>query len=249
MTKKNLLLCIPLFISGMVSSQFSTGTVSLPTTSMSVKIDVDATNVTMTLTGSSTSWLGIGFSDEGMKAGADGFIYNSTANRDYTFNGVGVTPSADAAQNWTELSNTVSAGTRTLVVRRTLAGDGGDFAFTNSAGTLPVFYAKGSALSLANHGGGNRDYATLTLAPSLAVDEADASAKKIGVYPNPVKDILNFKNADKISSLKIYDSTGKQVLSQKSAASLDVSQLMKGVYFIEFESTDGLKSYEKLIKN
>ena len=250
MAKKNLLLGIPLLVSGMLFSQYSTGTVSLPTTSMSVKIDVDATNVTMTLTGSSTSWLGIGFSDEGMKAGADGFIYNSSANRDYTFNGVGVTPSADAAQNWTELSNTVASGTRTLVVRRTLAGGAGDFAFTNSAGTLPIFYGKGTSTSLAYHGAGNKDYATLTFSPTLiAVDETNSSAKKIGVYPNPVKDVLNLSNSDKANSLKIYDSTGKQVLSQKSAATIDVSQLTKGVYFIEFEKSDGSKSYEKIIKN
>lgn len=249
MAKKNLLLCIPLFISGIFFSQFSTGSVNLPTTGMNVKIDVDATNVTMTLKGSSTGWLGIGFSDEGMKDGADGFIYNSSANRDYTFSGVGVTPSADAAQNWTELSNTVASGVRTLVVRRTLAGGAGDFVFTNSTGTLPIFYARGSALGLANHGSGNRDYATLTFSPSLAVDDANASSKKIGVYPNPVKDILNFTNSDKIGSIKIYDSAGKQVISQKSAENLNVSQLTKGVYFIEFENIEGSRSYEKIIKN
>ncbi|PZU87830.1 MAG: secretion protein [Chryseobacterium sp.] len=246
---KNLLKMLPLLIGGTMFSQFSTGVVSLPTTAMTIKIDTDATNVTMTLTGSSTSWLGIGFSDEGMKAGADGFIYNSTANRDYTFNGVGVTPSADAAQNWTELSNTVSAGTRTLVVRRTLAGGAGDFAFTNSAGTLPIFYGKGTSTSLAYHGAGNKDYATLTLSPSLAVDDANASAKRVGIYPNPVKDVLNITNSDKVNSLKIYDSTGKQVLSRKSVATMDVSQLTKGFYFIEFENIDGSKSYEKIIKN
>lgn len=240
---------LPLLIGGTMFSQFSTGVVSLPTTAMTIKIDTDATNVTMTLTGSSTAWLGVGFGSEGMAAGADGFIYNSTANRDYTFNGVGITPSADAVQNWTEVSNTVASGTRTLVVRRTLAGGAGDFAFTNSAGTLPIFYAKGAALALANHGSGNRDFATLTLLPSLAVDDTNAFTKKIGVYPNPVKDVLNLSNSDKANSLKIYDSTGKQVLSQKSAATIDVSQLMKGIYFIEFENIDGSKSYEKIIKN
>ncbi len=246
---KNLLKMIPLLIGGTMFSQFSTGVVSLPTTAMTIKIDVDPTNVTMTLTGSSTAWLGVGFSPDGMAAGADGFIYNSTANRDYMFNGVGVTPSADAAQNWTEQSNTVASGVRTLVVKRTLAGGAGDKAFTNAAGTIDIFYGKGTSTSLAYHGAGNKDYATLTLAPSLAVDEANSSAKKIGVYPNPVKDIVSFTNADKISSVKIYDSTGKQVLSQKSAVTMDVSQLIKGVYFIEFENIDGSKSYEKLIKN
>jgi|GEM_PF-4035728 len=44
----------------------------------------------------------------------------------------------------------------------------------------------------------NKDYATLTLSPSLAVDNANASAKKVGDYPNPVKDVLNLTNSDKI---------------------------------------------------
>ncbi|WP_312765351.1 T9SS type A sorting domain-containing protein [Epilithonimonas sp.] len=246
---KNLLKMLPLLIGGTMFSQFSTGVVSLPTTAMTIKIDTDPTNVTMTLTGSSTAWLGVGFSPDGMAAGADGFIYNSTANRDYMFNGVGVTPSADAVQNWTELSNTVASGIRTLVVRRTLAGGAGDKAFTNAAGTLDIFYGKGTSTSLAYHGAGNKDYATLTLSPSLGVDDANTSAKRVGIYPNPVKDVLNITNSDKINSLKIYDSTGKQVLSQKSAATMDVSQLTKGAYFIEFENIDGSKSYEKIIKN
>ena len=246
---KNLLKMLPLLIGGTMFSQFSTGVVSLPTTAMTIKIDTDATNVTMTLSGSSTSWLGVGFGPAGMASGTDGFIYNSTANRNYTFSGIGVPPSADAAQNWTELSNTVASGVRTLVVRRTLGGATGDKVFTNAAGTLNIFYAKGTSTSLAYHGAGNKDYATLTLSPSLAVDDANASAKKVGVYPNPVKDVLNLTNSDKVNSLKIYDSTGKQVLSQKSAATMDVSQLQKGVYFIEFENTDGSKSFEKIIKN
>lgn len=249
MAKKNLLLCVPFFIGSMLYSQFSSGNVSLPTTAMTVKIDVDATNVTMTLKGSSTAWLGIGFGNDGMAAGADGYIYNSSASRDYTFSGVGITPSADAAQNWTELSNTVASGVRTLVVRRTLAGGAGDFVFTNSAATIPIFYAKGSTTALANHGGGSRDYATLTLTPFLAVDEADASARKISVYPNPVTDVINFKNPDQISSVKIYDSAGKLVVNQKPVGKLDVSELLKGVYFIEIENANGAKTYEKIIKH
>ncbi len=246
---KNLLKMLPLLIGGTMFSQFSTGTVTLPATAMTIKIDTDATNVTMTLAGSSTAWLGVGFGSDGMASGADGFIYNSTANRDYMFNGVGLTPSADAAQNWTELSNTVTSGKRTLIVRRTLAGGAGDFGFTNSAGSLPIFYAKGTSLTLANHGGVNRDFATLTLSPSLAVDDLNTSAKKVGIYPNPVNNILNLSNSDNVNAIKIYDATGKQVLSQRAAATIDVSQLQKGIYYIEFENVDGLRSFEKIIKN
>lgn len=246
---KDLLKMLPLLIGGTMFSQFSTGVVSLPTTAMTIKIDVNATDVTMTLTGSSTVWLGVGFSAEGMASGADGFIYNSTANRDYMFNGIGVTPSADPAQNWTEQSNTVAGGVRTLVVKRTLAGGAGDFAFTNATGSIPIFYGKGTALNLAYHGGGNKDFATLTLSPSLAVDDSAFAANKVTLYPNPVKDVLNFTNADKIKSVRIFDATGKQLPVQKSVSNLNVSTLGKGVYFVEVEKLDGTIAYEKFIKN
>ena len=244
---KNLLKMLSLLIGGTMFSQFSSGVVSLPTTGMSIKLDVNATDVTMTVTGSSTNWLGIGFGDQGMQSGADGFIYNSSANRDYTFSGVGITPSADAAQNWTEQSNTVASGVRTLVVKRTLAGGAGDHAFTNAAGNVPIFYARGNALSLAIHAA--RDYETLTLTPALAVDESALAANKVTLYPNPVKDVLHFTNADKIKSVGIFDATGKQLPAQKSVSNMNVSTLGKGVYFVEVERLDGTITYEKFIKN
>lgn len=238
---------LPLLIGGTMFSQFSTGVVSLPTAAMTIKIDVNATDVTMTLTGSSTSYLGIGFGSDGMQSGADGFIYNSSASRDYTFSGIGVTPSADAVQNWTEQSNTVASGVRTLVVKRTLAGGAGDHAFTNAAGSVPIFYARGNALNLAFHAA--RDYATLTLSPSLAVDESALAANKVSLYPNPVQDVLNFTNADKIKSVKIFDAAGKQLPNQKGVSNLNVLTLSKGVYFVEVEKLDGTIAYEKFIKN
>ena len=246
---KNLLKMLPLLIGGTMFSQFSTGIVNLPTTAMTIKIDVNSTDVTMTLTGSSTAWLGVGFSPDGMAAGADGFIYNSTANRDYMFNGIGVTPSADPAQNWTEQSNTVASGVRTLVVKRTLAGGAGDKLFTNAAGTIDIFYGKGTSTSLAYHGAGNKDFATLTLSPTLAVDDSNLVANKVSLYPNPVKDVLNFTNADKIKAVRIFDTTGKQIPATKNVSNLNVSALGKGVYFVEVEKLDGTISYEKFIKN
>lgn len=244
---KNLLKMFPLLIGGTMFSQFSTGIVNLPTTAMTIKIDVDPTNVTMTLTGSSTAWLGVGFGSAGMATGADGFIYNSTTSRDYVFNGIGVTPSADAVQNWTEQSNTVASGVRTLVVKRTLAGGAGDHAFSNSAGSVPVFYARGASLDLTSHVA--RDYATLTLSPALAVDDLSLTTNKVSLYPNPVKDVLNFTNTDKIKSIKIFDATGKQMPATKNVSNLNVSSLGKGVYFVEVEKLDGTIDYEKFIKN
>lgn len=248
--KKKLLLIGIIAFNGLFYSQFNTGTVSLPTAGMTVKFAVDATTVTMTLTGDSSSMLGIGFGDDGlgMTSGYDGYIYNTTANRDYTFNGVGATPSADAAQNWSQVSNTVSGTIRTIVATRTLAGGSEDYAFTNLAGPLPIFYSRRAGnLNLGYHGA-LRDYAALILTPTLGTDENNMK-NQVSVFPNPTKDVVSFTNSAQIKTLKIYDSNGKLVLAPKSVLDkIDISKLIKGFYFFELELSDGSRKFEKIIK-
>lgn len=248
--KKTLLLMGIIAFNGLFYSQFNTGTVSLPTAGMTVKFAVDPTNVTMTLTGDSTSMLGIGFGEAGtgMTAGNDGYIYNTTTNRDYTFSGVGVTPSADASQNWSQVSNTVSGTTRTIVATRTLAGGSEDFAFTNQAGSIAVYYARRAGNTNLGYHGALRDYTTLNFTPTLATNENNLK-NQVSVYPNPTKDFVSFANSDKIKSLKVFDINGKLVLSPKSVSDkVDVSKLIQGLYFFEFELLDGSKKFDKIIK-
>jgi hypothetical protein len=187
-----------------------------------------------------------------MEAGADGFIYNATSSTDYTFNGVGVFPSADAVQDWTILSNTISGTTRTVVTRRTLAGGPGDIPIPNMAGTFELFCARGNnTLSLGYHGAGNREYVTfgMTFDPSLATGEVAPQEQKAMLYPNPVGDILHLNNSVKIDRLKIYDAAGRVILSPATVPErLDVSALQSGTYYVEIRTSDGTTAYEKIIK-
>ncbi len=241
-------------------AQFTTGTVNL-STGMTVKLDTSATLVTLTLTGPDTSYLGVGFggtgTSGGMGSGIDGFIYNSlsttNANIDYTFNGQGVTPTADTSQDWTITSNTVSSGTRTIVATRSLSGGSGDTAFTNTNTSINIFFAKGPSTTLAGnyHGFGtsNRGYAILTRSGSLATSDLALENKKISIYPNPAKETVNFKNADNIKSVDIYESTGRKVRTMKvEDGNINISDLKSGSYYLEITQKDGTLSYEKLIK-
>ena len=250
---KKLLLISGLALATTVSAQFSTGTVSLGSTGMTVKIDTTPTLATITLTGSDNAYLGIGFGNagEGMISGKDGFVYNSTASRDYTFVGVGSAPTADAAQDWTETSNVTASGIRTVVATRSLSGGAGDTAITNSAGTINIFFAKGPgpALSSGYHGGTNRGYATLTKTAFLATSDLLSESKKVVLYPNPAKETVSFKNADKIQSIDIYESTGRKVRSVKlEGDNINVADLKSGSYYLEMTLQDGSLSFEKLIK-
>ncbi len=246
---KKLLLTFSMALANFAWAQFSSGTVPLSATGMTVKLDTTPAGVTITVTGDSNSMLGIGFGSVGMAAGSDGFIYNSTANRDYTFPGPMMAPNADTSQDWTETSNTVSGSTRTVVATRSLSGGAGDFAIANAAGTINIFYARKTGTALGYHDAG-RGYATLTMTNStLSTDEIAANSKKANLYPNPAKTTVTFKNFDKIRSLDIYDATGRKVKSVKpDGENINVEDLKSGSYYLEILLKDGSLSYEKLMK-
>ena len=250
---KKLLLISSLALATSVSAQFSSGAVNLGSTGMTVKLDTTPTLVTITLTGSDAAYLGIGFGNvgEGMQSGKDGFIYNSTANRDYTFANVGVTPNPDTVQDWTQTSNTTSGGIRTVVATRSLSGGTGDTSIANAVGTINIFYAKGPGVALSSgwHGGGNRGYASLNMSATLGTNDLLAESKKVVLYPNPAKETVSFKNADKIKSIDIYESTGRKVRSiTLEGDNISVADLKSGSYYFEMTLQDGSLSFEKLIK-
>lgn len=247
---KKVLLVVSIALANAVGAQFSSGTVNLGSTGMTVKLVTSPTQATITLTGPDTSYLGIGFGTSGMANGADGFIYNSSANRDYTFVGVGATPTADASQDWTQTTNTTAGGIRTVIATRSLTGGAGDTAIANTAGVVNIFFAKGPATDLVSyHGFGNRGYATLSLSGTLGTNEAALEGKKVILYPNPANEVANFKNADKIKSVTVYEATGKKVKTIKmEGQAIHVADLKSGSYYLEILLKDGSLTYEKLIK-
>ena len=68
------------------------------------------------------------------------------------------------------------------------------------------------------------------------------------VFPNPVQNELRFSSAMELSSVVIYDMTGKVVLRNATTKEMiNVAELMKGVYFIK--ATSGTSVYtSKFIK-
>lgn len=247
---KKVLLTLSMAAACLVNAQlFSTGTVSLGSSGMTVKLVTDPTTVTITLTGDSNSMLGIGFGSSGMASGSDGFIYNSSANRDYTFGGY-TAPTADASQDWTQTSNTVSGSTRTVVATRLLAGGSGDFAIQNAPGSINIFYARtGGSQAIAYHSTGLRGYATLTMGSVLATGEVAAESKKVVLYPNPAKETFTFKSVEKIKNVDIYEATGRKVKSVKvDGKEVNISELRPGNYYLEITLKDGSTVFEQLIK-
>lgn len=252
---KTTLLALGLLTANLAWAQFTSGTVALGGTGMTVKLETTPSQATLTLTGNSTSYLAIGAGDDGIAVGADGFIYNvnstTNSNLDYTFNGIGVAPTADTTQDWTITSNTVSGSTRTIVATRSLAGSAGDYSIPNAAGPLDIFYARGGSTALVQHSFANRGYTTLTMtASNLSTQEIAASeSKKVKLYPNPAKETVSLKNSDRIKTIDIYESSGRKVKSlQAGTDNISIKDLQPGNYYFEIKLKDGSTAYEKLIK-
>ncbi|ANF49948.1 hypothetical protein A0O34_05145 [Chryseobacterium glaciei] len=75
----------------------------------------------------------------------------------------------------------------------------------------------------------------------------DVSKKKIALYPNPVSEILNF--SEEVYNIKITDLSGK-VVNQISGSkkSVNVKNLVKGVYFITAITKSGEIVTHKIVK-
>jgi hypothetical protein len=231
--------------------QNSTGTVNLGT-SMTAKIDTNTTEVTLTLTGPSTGWFGIGFGGLFMSTAEDMFIWSSSADRDYTSTGQ-ARPSVDAGgangQNWIILSDDAPGAVRTIVAKRPLVSSG-DYTFLNDNSSIEVVYANGTALNLAYHGSastGRRGASTLTRT-SLSLE--DFSLNAASVYPVPSKGSFTVQSKTGINNLEIYTQTGAFVktvnVSPSSNTEVNVQGLSKGTYLIQLKN-DNDKSWKKVI--
>ncbi len=252
MKKYLLLLILLIFASIPVAfGQFSTGTTGLGGLG-TIKISTSPTTVTMTLTGSSTRWLGVGFGTNVIAMGncTDMFIWNDTPDRDYTPTHVGndyhYMPVPDADQSWTIVSDTVTAGIRTVVATRALVS-AGDYTFLNDSSLLQIIYAQGATTTLAYHDTNVHSTAALNRFATLALEDFSITAPRI--YPNPSKGSLTVQTKTGLDTIVIYNQTGAVVQtiavnSKKEGNEVAVNGLATGVYIFELQN-----GTEKTYKN
>lgn len=81
------------------------------------------------------------------------------------------------------------------------------------------------------------------------LNQEDFLKETVSLYPNPVEEVLNIKNAViAIDIVKFYDLNGRLVLENENVEDqINVSQLPQGVYILEIETAIGVLR-EKLIK-
>lgn len=211
------------------------------------QIDVTASLVTLTLSGPDNKYLGLGFDSMSMIAGQDVVIWLNDGtfkltDRYFGFPGqtpgqsaIGITPSLDAIQDWSIISNTTSGGQRTIVATRLPdTGNPNDYVFSASASSIDLVWSfeASSTYTLDWHGenrGLTRESFTLST-PSFT--KADFT-----IYPNPSSSYLNINlpefNND--ARVEVFDILGKKVYANSLNAlnnKISVSKWHSGVYIV-----------------
>ena len=249
--KKNLLLFLFLAIGSTSFAQFTTGVVNLTGSTRTIKIDTNSTMVTLTLTGDSTHWLGVGFNGATMALVTDMFIWNATSNRDYIAPGGHSIPTADAAgaQSWTIVSDTVVGTTRTVVATRPLVSSG-DYTFINDNSSIPIIFAEGSTTTLAGHGTNPHNAQTLTRSQ---LGNEKFSLETAAVFPNPSNGNFTIQTTTSLSRVTIYSQTGAfiktmNISNDSKDIEVSISGLSTGVYLLELQNNLE-KSWKKIVIN
>ena len=114
--------------------------------------------------------------------------------------------------------------------------------------TTPTATGTGALASFASA----RWVMTITGVNNLGVTEI-INSKDLQVYPNPAKDVLNFKMANnmQVETVELYDMTGRKVntVTAKSVKDVNVSNLRKGTYILKAKANDGKVYVQKVLKD
>jgi hypothetical protein len=144
-----------------------------------------------------------------------------------------------------------------LLWQKCLGGSDEDYARsiqqTSDGGYIVVGYTTSNDGDVSGHHGNPYGYSipdfwVVKLAPdNLGTEELSVNAK-IGVYPNPVKDILHFTSKEPVVKAEIFDQNGRLIKTAEVFNNqLSVSSLSKGIYFLNLQTAKG-KLKTKFIK-
>lgn len=232
----------------------STGVLTF-VTGLTAELSFDSSNsiATLTLTGPSDRWFAfkLGSFTTAMSSSPDGVYYNGSTLIDGNGGQLNMDTGGAANQNWTVTSNTVNAGSRTIVATRAFnTGQTGDYVINFADTTIDVAAAFGptaNSFTLENHGSNREKFVD---APLTTLGAEDFSLKAANLYPNPTKGLFTIDTITALSEINIYSHVGQFVKSIKVentlSTTIDVADLQTGVYLLELKN-DTDKSWKKIV--
>lgn len=113
---------------------------------------------------------------------------------------------------------------------------------SNLAGNGPIY----GMASTTEHLASNCSHSFSNVSCNISLDEPKRNS--ISLYPNPATNTLFISDNDKISELKLYNSSGQLILQKTSTpSSIDISYLPSGIYFLHID-VEGTTETTKLLK-
>ncbi|MFK5854801.1 MAG: T9SS type A sorting domain-containing protein [Bacteroidota bacterium] len=88
---------------------------------------------------------------------------------------------------------------------------------------------------------------TVLLAVTVGVTE-NGENEYIAVYPNPASTLLNVKSNGTITNVRLINTIGQVVYSNTTATSIDISNLDKGIYFVQIDTNNGTTTQKVLVQ-
>ncbi|WP_445717549.1 choice-of-anchor J domain-containing protein [Flavobacterium sp.] len=88
------------------------------------------------------------------------------------------------------------------------------------------------------------------MAVTCVLSNGDFDANSFSAYPNPVKDVLNISYTSEISSVRVINMIGQEVLSRNinaTSSQVDMSHLSAGTYIVNVTVGDAIKTL-KVVK-
>jgi hypothetical protein len=158
------------------------------------------------------------------------------------FNANGTFETSEIIMNHTSSSANISTNTFSVP---SLASVGGSI---DCAVTMRVVFSN----TAVTNGCGNFAYGEvedydvyLSTEANLAVNETIKN-KKIGIYPNPASNVLNISGISSDIDFEIYNSAGQKLQKGKTKnKTLNISGLIKGIYFIRLNENSKFKFIKK----
>lgn len=117
----------------------------------------------------------------------------------------------------------------------------------NPSGTYTISVMHKGTLS-----GGNQNFSLIVTSDNLSTlstSEVNNLNNDVSFYPNPAKDFITIGEKEQNLSVSIYDTSGKLVLTDKNADNkINITRLMKGIYFGNYTNNKGVKKSFKFTK-
>lgn len=118
-------------------------------------------------------------------------------------------------------------------------------ATVSSTGLVTGVALGSTTITVTTKDGNKTGNCTITVTPKTAIETI--KNQEVELYPNPVSDILYFKNLSESSTIRVFNILGKLLLIVTDQNSINVAGLSNGFYYVEILKGNSSSIY-KIIK-